>query len=644
MRARLTRLTQLTIDCLSLALALAIGFLVRFDGSPPADMVGRLMLVCPYVVLLEYLCLVAFRVPRRSWRYVAISDALRILAAMVVGTGVLVATRFGFEFLSHSYPYLRHGILPLGVIAVNGAVGFLGVSGARVLRRVIGEARESSGYRGDQRPPVRTILVGAGQGGVLVAKEVTARPDLGIKVVGFLDDDPAKLGVVIHGARVLGSTEQLPAVCGEYRAEQILITMASARGGVVRRIMGLAEAAGVSAKIIPGLYQIVGGRVNLSRMRPVAIEDLLRREPVQLEHAHIAHGIQDRVVVVTGAGGSIGSELCRQIAEFAPRRLVLMERSENALFEIHRELTANYPGLEVTPRIADVTDEPRVRQIFQHERPAFVLHAAAHKHVPMMEWNVGEAVKNNVFGSRTVADAAAAAGVDVFVMISTDKGSEPTSVMGATKRAAEVYLQALAQMSGTRFVTVRFGNVLGSTGSVVPIFRQQIAKGGPVTITHPDMRRYFMTIPEACQLVLQANLMGAGGEIFILDMGDPVRIVDLAKDLIRLSGLRLGEDIDIEFTGVRPGEKLFEELSTDSEQADKTRHPKIFVGRIARTPASEVESGFARMQAALAEGRDPLPALRTLVPEYSSEAPPSVGEHRREAEPSRSVGLVPRLT
>jgi len=377
--------------------------------------------------------------------------------------------------------------------------------------------------------------------------------------------------------------------------------------------------AGLETKIIPGVYEIVGDHVNLSRIREVAIEDLLGREPVKLDEAVVSACLRGRTVLVTGAGGSIGSELCRQICKFEPGRLVLLERFENALFEIHRELAAAFPNLAIDPCVADVCDIDRVSQVFERTRPEIVFHAAAHKHVAMMEWNPGEAVKNNVGGTRVVATLSDRYKIERFVLVSTDKAVNPASIMGATKRVAEIYLQAFSQRSATRFVTVRFGNVLGSAGSVIPIFRQQIAAGGPVLVTHPEMRRYFMTIPEASQLVMQAGAMGEGGEIFILDMGQPVKIVDLARDLVTLSGLKPGDDIEIRFTGIRPGEKLSEELSTAAEHAEKTRHPKVFIGKIRPHEWADVVVGVDDLLA-LAGGSDVervRAQLQALVPEAS---------------------------
>ncbi len=502
------------------------------------------------------------------------------------------------------------------------ALGFLGLVGVRAAWRLRGEVRDRR-KRAVEGVRHRVLLIGAGEAGVLVAREIANRPDLGLQPVGFIDDNRHKIGTSIGGLQVLGRTQDLREIAERKRAKRALITIANASGQEIRRITELCRVAGLETKIIPGIYEIVGEKVNLSRIREIAIEDLLGREPVNLDEEIIGSTIRSRVVLITGAGGSIGSELCRQVCRFGPERLVLVERFENALFEIHRELASAFPHVPIEPRVGDVCDRSRMEQLFEASKPAVVFHAAAHKHVPMMEWNPGEAVKNNIGGTRTIADLADRFGVERFVLISTDKAVNPSSVMGATKRVAEIYLQALSQRSSTRFVTVRFGNVLGSAGSVIPIFRDQIARGGPVTVTHPDMFRYFMTIPEASQLVLQAGAMGQGGEIFILDMGDPVRILDLARDLIALSGLRPSDDIEIRFSGVRPGEKLMEELSTDVEHADKTKHPKVFIGRIKPHEWDSVVAGVGAVLSS-AEGADferVRASLGDIVPEYRTARP-----------------------
>ncbi|HKY37055.1 MAG TPA: nucleoside-diphosphate sugar epimerase/dehydratase [Polyangiaceae bacterium] len=646
MTKELTRFSQTVIDLIILSVALTLAFLIRFDFSLPGPMLARLLVTGPYVVVLEYLVLLGFGVRRLSWRYVSLRETSQILKACLAFTIVLIGARVLVGELQRDAAYLHQSVIPFGVLAINTALSFLAIGGVRFARRMWAEGAQVRKRR-PVAPGVRTILLGAGEAGVLVARELAGRPDLAVRAVGFLDDDPRKKGTVIHGLPVLGGSEDLPQVCAKLEAKQALITMANVPGSAIRRIRRLCEDAEIPVKIIPGLYEIVGGTVNLSRMRDIAIEDLLRRDRVDLDDTDMQGLVHSKVVLTTGSGGSIGSELCRQICRLTPSRLVLVERSENALFNIHRELSAAYPELEIVPCIADITDAPRMRELVTSHRPSLILHAAAHKHVPIMEWNPGEGIKNNLFGTKTVADIAVEAGVDVFVMISTDKAVNPSSVMGATKRAAEVYLQSLAQGSATRIVTVRFGNVLGSSGSVVPIFQQQIAQGGPVTVTHPDMRRYFMTIPEACQLVLQAGAMGKGGEIFVLDMGEPVKIVDLARDLIALSGLREGDDIEIVFTGSRPGEKLFEELSTAAEDADKTRHPKIFVGRLHAADRQVTEANLAALARVLEGGGDKalLAALRQMVPEFESapsvavDAAPEPTRERLDSE--RSVDAEP---
>ena len=616
MRKHLTRASQIAVDLTVLSLAYALAFVIRFEGVPPTVLVGRMFLTMPYVAVLLYGSLVLFGVPRFAWRYVGLREVTRIFAAVAVGSLVLVATRVVFGVLQHQHPYFRHGVVPYGVIATFFGLALVGITGVRALRRMLAERASGQSHRAT-RERIPTMLVGAGQAGFLVVRELSNHHDLGIEPVGFLDDDTLKVGTTVHGIPVLGTTSDLGALCAQVGARQVLITIANAPGQDIRRIRKLCDDAGLPAKIIPGIYEIVGGTVNLSRIRDVAIQDLLGREPVALDLDAIAKDIRGRTVLVTGAGGSIGSELCRQLCKFEPATLVLVERSENALFNIHRELLPFAGDVELVAFVGDVGDATRMTAAFTEHRPAVVFHAAAHKHVPMMEWNPGEAVKNNVFGTRTVATLAHEHGVDAFVMISTDKAVNPSSVMGATKRVAELVIQSLAHSSKTRFVTVRFGNVLGSAGSVIPIFKEQIEAGGPVMVTHPEMRRYFMTIPEACQLVLQAGSMGRGGEIFVLDMGEPVKIVDLARDLIALSGLREGDDIEIQFSGVRPGEKLFEELSTSEEQADKTRHSKIFVGRVPRQDPERVASSLAALADAVARTASPdaiRAALRAAVP------------------------------
>ncbi|MBL0218875.1 MAG: polysaccharide biosynthesis protein [Myxococcales bacterium] len=630
----LNRTIQAALDILVMSMSYWLAFLFRFEFVIPADWMSVFLTTLPIVVLLQYGALYAFGVPRVSWRYISISDISGVLLGLLSSAAILAVFRLVSPSVSEGFTVV---VMPLGVLAMNFVLALLGLIGIRALRRLHGEAldrsRQASGGDLD-----RVLLIGAGQAGVLVAREIARRPDLGLHPVGFLDDDPMKKGTSIGGLPVLGTTADIGDVAERKHVQRALITIANAPGDQIRRITEVCRNAHISTKIIPGIYEIVGDKVNLSRIREVAIEDLLGREPVQLDEAVVSAAIGARVVLITGAGGSIGSELCRQVCRFGPERLILIERFENALFEIHRELASAFPHLRIDPVIADVTDAGRMEQIFGDSKPELVFHAAAHKHVPMMEWNPGEAVKNNIGGTRILADLSDRCGVQRFVLVSTDKAVNPTSVMGATKRVAEIYTQALSRRSQTKFVTVRFGNVLGSAGSVIPIFREQIAKGGPITVTHPDMRRYFMTIPEASQLVLQAGGMGEGGEIFILDMGEPVKIVDLARDLITLSGLRPEEDIEIRFSGVRAGEKLFEELSTDAEHADKTKHPKVFIGRIKAHAWESVTHGVdALLELATGPLHDRIRgAIGAIVPEYQAARPSAPALPRVEERTERA--------
>lgn len=574
------RSTQALIDVLVLSLAYWAAFVVRFDGIPPLQMIKRLMFTWPYVVGFQFFVLSVAGVPRFVWRYVGLAEAKRIFFAMTGAAAVLLGIRYLSLEIKPYFGYIQYAFIPAGIILIDQMLGFLAVAGVRVIARLRAERADSNHLRRSSIVEVPTLLVGAGQAGVIVAREIANRPDLGIKAVGFIDDDPYKQRAVIQGLPVLGPVRKIAEIAKRRGATQVLVTIANARGEPLRRIASFCEQANLGVKVIPGIYELLEGKASLSRIRPVSIDDLLGREAIHLETDLLERFIRGKRVLVTGAGGSIGSELCRQVARLQPSMLVLVERSEFHLFTIHQELIAAFPKLVVRPRICDVSDRDRMHTVFGEDKPQVVFHAAAHKHVPMMEWNPGEAIKNNVFGTKLAADMAHEFGAEAFVLISTDKAVNPTSIMGATKRVAEMYVQSLSQQSSTKFVAVRFGNVLGSAGSVIPIFQAQIAAGGPIKVTHPDMKRYFMTIPEASQLVMQAAAMGQGGEIFVLDMGEPVKIVDLARDLIRLSGLEPETDIRIEFTGVRPGEKLFEEFGFDAEKMVKTRHDKIYVGKL----------------------------------------------------------------
>jgi FlaA1/EpsC-like NDP-sugar epimerase len=609
------------------AVSLGVASALRFELAVPPWFAQALPAWLAILLVARLAAFTPLGLFRGLWRYTGARDLVAIVAATTAGTVVFTA---GVALLPGPFPRSVPVIEWLCALTLVGGVRFA----SRALR-----SRELH-LVGPRAWRERVLVLGAGDAGELLVREIRARYAGRWEPVGFLDDDPRKHGGHIHGARVHGPIGDLARAVAELRADLVVIAMPSATGAEMRRAVAICNAAGITPKTLPGIDQLIDGRTAVTQLRDVQIEDLLGRDPVRLDEAEVSAAIRGQVVMITGAGGSIGSEVCRQVRRFGPAALVLVERAENALFQIHRELEGREGSGRLVPCLADIGDAARIRALLAAHRPTVIFHAAAHKHVPMMEWNPGEAVKNNVIGTRVLADAAHEAGVGRFVMISTDKAVNPSSVMGASKRIAEMYVQALSQRSHTRFVTVRFGNVLGSAGSVIPIFREQIAGGGPVTVTHPEMRRYFMTIPEASQLVLQAGAMGHGGEIFILDMGEPVRIVDLAREVITLSGFRPDVDVKIEYTGVRPGEKLFEELSVKEEDAVKTRHPKIYVGRF-RPHSWEIVQRHLRDLGELADARpqDIRRKLSEVVPEYRPAMPVAVVREQPAAAVAEELGV-----
>ena len=569
----------------------------------------------PFVVLIQFSSLFLVGAYSILWRYISIEDVKAFIKAAIISGLLLLAMRFVLD-----YTVFKAWQVPISVIFIDTVLAFGGLLGLRVLRRFVYELTDRRSFVGPRRREKRkaALLVGAGRIGAALAKEMRGRGDRELEIRGFVDDDPQKKGGSVGGFRVLGTTHDLSRLVDELNIEQVVIAIDHAQGGEIRRILDICSDIPVKAQIVPSLNEIAHGHVSVSRIRDVQIEDLLGREPVSLDDRNLNDFLSGRVVMVTGAGGSIGSELVRQIAEYRPTKLLLVERTEFFLFQISREVEA-VADVEIVPLLADITDQPRINEILEKYQPEIIFHAAAHKHVHLMENNAVEAVKNNVFGTLRLAEAAGKAGVKSFVLISTDKAVNPTSVMGASKRMAELVIQGLNQVYSTEYMAVRFGNVLGSAGSVVPIFREQIEKGEPITVTDREMTRYFMTIPEASQLVLQAGAIGSGGEIFILDMGEPVRILDLAEDMIRLSGLTPYEDIDIVFTGAKQGEKLFEELEITGEDLVKTRHPKIFIGRIASYSPDRVGDAVRQFQAAVdhADESAVRRAFNAVLPEAS---------------------------
>ena len=463
----------------------------------------------------------------------------------------------------------------------------------------------------------RVMVVGAGSAGGLIIQEMQASKHVKLWPVCLIDDDPRKYRTRLHGVPVVGGREEIAAAVEKYGIERIFVAMPSAPAIEIKKITELCVATGIRVQVLPAVYQMLNGSVVMNRMRDVSIEDLLGREPILVNNDAIFESIRDRVVLVTGGGGSIGSELCRQIASHSPKRLIIFDIYENNAYDIQQELLRKHPELDLRVLIGSVREKNRVRAIFEQERPQIVFHAAAHKHVPLMEDSPHEAIKNNVFGTKNVAEAADEFGADRFVLISTDKAVNPTNIMGATKRICEMVVQDLARRSAhTDFVAVRFGNVLGSNGSVIPLFKKQIEAGGPVTVTHKDIIRYFMTIPEAVSLVLQAGAFAKGGEIFVLDMGEPVKILDLAENLIRLSGYKPYTDIDIKFTGLRPGEKLYEELLMDEEGLQRTENRMIHIGKPIDIDTEFLQQSLATLERAMYENADIRPAVRALVSTY----------------------------
>ena len=580
---------------------------LRFEGQLGTVEMHRFLSTVAWVVLVKLALFGWFRIYQGWGRFVTFYDLVALVQA---ATSSLLVTVLVDRFC------MPAATIPRSVFVLDWATTIAVVGGSRALLRAVQEGNWVFFASGDKIP---AFIVGANDAGEALLRTIIRNGRLTYHVVGFLDDDVRRLGIRIGGVPVIGTVDQTCWLAERHGVREVLIAAGGLSGRQVRQLVDEARRHSVRVKVLPSYEQLISGSVAI-RPRPVSIDDLLRREPVRLEMDNIRQWIDNRVSLVTGSAGSIGSEICRQLLNFSPKRLILVDQSENGQFFLERELRALAPDADLDVCIADVLDEQRMRGILQQHRPEIIFHAAAYKHVPLMEAHPGEAVKNIVTATRRLADLAMACQVESFVMISTDKAVNPTSVMGACKRVAEIYVQSLAEISSCRFVTVRFGNVLDSAGSVVQVFRQQIAAGGPVTVTDRRMQRYFMTIPEAARLVIQAGAFGKGGEILVLDMGEPVRIVDLAADMIRLSGLRVGEDVDIEVVGLRPGEKLFEELHADGETYLPTRHPKIVVAHRERHHPGAVLVSIERLEGLADEGSgEIIRQLQRIVSEYRTD-------------------------
>ena len=563
MRSYLLPGLLLIVDVITIIGVALISLLIRFDGYITSHYLHQMIDALPIMVISYIVMLLSMHLYTRIWRYAGMREMVAVLIATTLGAGLFYTGMYVFDKSLPRSIYLISWILSTGVIGI----------GRMVLHYI---AMQYGGKQSTDADMVNTLIIGAGDAGATIAREIERYHKRSRKVIGFIDDDESKFNRLMGGVRILGNRHDIPSIVKENKVKEIIIAMPSVTRNEIRNIMEICSPLKCKVNTLPGMYQLLDDEVLVSHLHPVSIEDLLERDEVRLDMDIVEHYIRDKVVLVTGAGGSIGSEICRQIMRVGPKQLLLLGHGENSIYLINQELKNTYKDGPIIPIIADIRDKQQLDQIFTQYNPQVVFHAAAHKHVPLMEIQPMAAVLNNIYGTRNVADVAGRHGVERFVMISTDKAVNPTSVMGATKRVAEKVIISMNDTYDTKYITVRFGNVLGSRGSVIPLFKKQIEAGGPVTVTDPEMTRYFMTIPEASQLVLQAGAMGKGGEVFLLDMGEPVKIIDLARNMIRLSGLEPDKDIHIKITGLRPGEKKYEELLTSEEGTNRTNHTKIF--------------------------------------------------------------------
>jgi len=582
-----------------------VGYWLRFEGQLGSEQLQWFSATVAWVVAIKLFTFGWFRIDRSWGRFVTFYDLVALIQA---ATSSLLLTVLIDRF------FLAEPTIPRSVFLLDWGATIVVLGGFRALLRILQERNWMSLLQAGQNTPA--MIVGANDAGESLLRAILRNEKMGYHVVGFIDDDARRIGTCIGGVPVVGTVAQTCQLAQRRGVREVLIATGELPGRQIRKLLDETGRHGINVKILPSYEQLISGQVAI-QPRPVSINDLLRREPVQLDLGNIRQWCDGRTLLVTGSAGSIGSEICRQLLQFSPKRLVLVDRSESGQFFLERQLQQQPSGVELDVQVADVLDEKRMRRLLRECEPQIIFHAAAYKHVPLMEAHPGEAVKNIVAATRQLADLAMDCGVESFVMVSTDKAVNPTSVMGACKRVAELYVQSLAELSTCRFVTVRFGNVLDSDGSVVQVFRQQIAHGGPLTVTHPRIERYFMTIPEAARLVIQAGAIGQTGEILLLDMGEPVRIVELANDMIRLSGLEVGRDIEIEFTGLRPGEKLFEELHVRGEKRLPTRHPNITVAERKPRDADAVVTSIERLLR-LADDHPEMivELLARIIPEY----------------------------
>ena len=595
------KLKLLFIDAIILAVMPLAALLLRFEGVVPAAEFDIFRACLPWMVLLSLAVFYFYGMYHRIWHYARMRDLIAIVGAVTLSQAAIFILTV-----------LLSIAIPRSVLIITWLLDLGAIGASRLMFKInLDLVTESKGAREN------LLIVGAGDAGAMLARELEQNDAATISIVGFVDDDEKKQKGRLAGFPILGTTRDLPAVVRKHKIDTIVIAIPSADGDAVRRIDRQCRKTGANVRIMPGIYEMISGDAGMGELREIRLEDLLRRDPIQLDFDQITGYIAGKTVLITGAGGSIGSELSRQISRVGAKEIILLGRGENSIYEIHQELKRKFPEQTYHTVIANITDKDRMARIFKRFHPQVVFHAAAHKHVPLMEIQPDEAVRNNVFGTKNVAELADENQAEIFVLISTDKAVNPTSVMGATKRTAELVLQEINQHSNTKFVTVRFGNVLGSRGSVVPLFEKQIAAGGPVTVTHKEMTRFFMTIPEAVQLVLQAGSQAEGGEVFLFDMGKPVKINDMAEDLIRLHGLIPGRDIKIVYTGLRPGEKLYEELLTSEEGTTSTKHKKIFKARIQPLDEADLKQSLQTLQKTT-DRKILLQTLKHMIPTYKS--------------------------
>lgn len=594
------------LDTISIVSAAFFSIYIRFEYSEiAAKYMEMLVSQLPIAIAVHLVVYFAFKLYGRVWRYAGSIELIAIVGANIVAAlfwyGISVSIGF---------------VLPRSLYIFTALILILLVGASRLSLRIYSYFLNEYKYKINSIKKDKVLIVGAGDAGALLFRELNQYHIGKRQVIGFIDDDKTKIGKRMVGIKVLGSRDNIISLAVKYEIDEIIIAMPSVKGKNIKEIINICKRTSCKLNILPGVYEIIEGSVSVSQLRPVDVEDLLGRDPVDLDNTAVAKYLAGKTVLITGAGGSIGSEIVRQVAKIHPHKLLLIGKGENSIYEIMQEMNLEYPQIKKVPIIADVRDEERINAIMDYFKPQVVFHAAAHKHVPLMEYQPAEAVRNNILGTKVMAEMAAKYKVETFVMISTDKAVNPTSVMGCTKRVAEMLVQSMNKESSTRFVAVRFGNVLGSRGSVIPLFKKQIAKGGPVTVTDPEMQRYFMTIPEASQLVLQAGAMAKGGEVFVLDMGKPVKIYDLAKDLINLSGFIPDRDIEIKITGLRPGEKLFEELLSAEDGTEKTTHSKIFTAKIKDVNKEELQQQIYDILQ-ITEGDTVVAKLQKIVPTYT---------------------------